>query len=193
MMMNLLAISGSLRAASTNSALTRAAAALAPDGVRVSIYEGLDSLLHFSPDRDGDAAPDAAREWRAQVGAADGVLFVTPEYAFGIPGSLKNALDWLVTSGELWRKPVVVVSASPSAKGGEHAHAALLLTLSALEAELVPESSLMVSFVSTKVGKDGTVIDAATKDALRASVEALAEAARGPAFLNSASRYQNKH
>lgn len=176
--MNLLAVSGSLRAASTNSALTRAAAALAPDGVRVRIYEGLDTLPHFSPDRDGDAAPDSVHEWRAQVGAAAGVLFVTPEYAFGIPGSLKNALDWLVTSGELWRKPVAVVSASPSAKGGEHAHAALLLTLRALEAEVAPEASLRVPFVSTKVSKDGTVTDAVTTDALRASVEALTRAAK---------------
>lgn len=176
--MNLLAVSGSLRAASTNSALTRAAAALAPEGVTVTVSELLDSLPHFSPDRDCDAAPDAARQWRAQVGAAAGVLFVTPEYAYGIPGSLKNALDWLVTSGELWRKPVAVVSASPSAKGGEHAYAALLLTLSALEAELVPEASLQVPFVSTKVSKDGTVTDAATMDALRASVETLARTVR---------------
>ncbi len=171
--MKLLAVSGSLRAASTNSILARAAALLAPEGVQVTTYEGLDSLPHFSPDRDGDAAPDATRDWRAQVGAADGVLFVTPEYAYGIPGSLKNALDWLVTSGELWRKPVAVVSASPSAKGGEHGHAALRLTLSALEAELVPEASLQVAFVTTKVSKDGAVTDAVTVDALRASVAAL--------------------
>ena len=171
--MKLLAVSGSLRAASTNSILARAAATLASNGVTVTVSELLDSLPHFSPDRDGDAAPDAARDWRAQVGAADGVLFVTPEYAFGIPGSLKNALDWLVTSGELWRKPVAVISASPSAKGGEHAHAALLLTLSALEAEIVEDASLTVPFVSTKVGKDGIVTDAATAEALRASVAAL--------------------
>ena len=177
-MTNLLAISGSLRAASTNSALTRAAAALAPDGVTVTQSELLDSLPHFSPDRDGDAAPDAAREWRTQVGAADGVLLVTPEYAFGIPGSLKNALDWLVTSGELWRKPVVVISASPSAKGGEHSHAPLRLTLSALEAEIVEDGSLTIPFVSTKVSKDGTLADAATRDALRASVAALVRATR---------------
>ncbi len=176
--MNLLVVSGSLRAASSNTALARAAATLAPDEVSTTVSELLDSLPHFSPDRDGDAAPDAAREWRAQVGAADGVLLVTPEYAFGIPGSLKNALDWLVTSGELWRKPVVVVSASPSAKGGEHAHAALKLTLSALEAEIVEEGSLTLAFISTKVGKDGTVTDAATADALRASVEALVRAVR---------------
>ena len=184
--MHLLVVSGSLRAASTNSILARAAARLAPEGVTVTNYEGLDSLPHFSPDRDSDAAPDAARDWRAQVGAADGVLFVTPEYAFGIPGSLKNALDWLVTSGELWRKPVVVVSASPSAKGGEHAHAALRLTLSALEAEIIEDASLCIPFVSTKVGKDGTVIDAATIEALRVSVAALVGAVKNrPPFLAS--------
>ncbi len=176
--MNLLAVSGSLRAASTNSALTRAAAALAPAGVTVTVSELLDSLPHFSPDRDGDAAPDAVRQWRAQVGAAAGVLLVTPEYAFGIPGSLKNALDWLVTSGGLWRKPVAVVSASPSAKGGEHAHAALRLTLSALEAEVVDAGSLTIPFVSTKVSKDGMVTDAATTDALRASMADLVEAVK---------------
>ncbi len=176
--MKLLAVSGSLRAASTNSILARAAALLVPEGVTVTSYEGLDSLPHFSPDRDGDAAPEAARDWRAQVKAADSVLFVTPEYAFGIPGSLKNALDWLVTSGELWRKPVVVVSASPSAKGGEYAHAALLLTLSALEAQIVEDGSLTIPFVSTKVGKDGTITDAATTEALRASVAALVQAVR---------------
>ena len=184
--MNLLTVSGSLRAASTNSTLARAAATLAPDEVTVTNYEGLDSLPHFSPDRDGDVAPDATRDWRAQVGAADGVLFVTPEYAFGIPGSLKNALDWLVTSGELWRKPVVVVSASPSAKGGEYAHAALRLTLSALEAEIVEDGSLSVPFVSTKVSKEGVVTDAATLDALRESVAALVRAVKNrPTFLAS--------
>ena len=177
-MITLLAISGSLRAASTNSALTRAAAVLAPDGVTVTNYDGLDSLPHFSPDRDGDAAPDAVWQWRTQVGAADGVLLITPEYAFGIPGSLKNALDWLVTSGELWRKPVAVISASPSAKGGQHAHAALCLTLSALEAQIVDDGSLSIAFVSTKVSKDGTVTDAATTDALRASVAVLIRAVR---------------
>lgn len=177
--MHLLAVSGSLRAASTNTALARAALALAPDGVRVSLFEGLDALPHFSPDGDAasEAVPQAVKDWRGAVGSADAVLFVTPEYAYGIPGSLKNALDWLVTSGELWRKPAAAVSASPSALGGEKAHAALCLTLSALEAALVEDAMLRVPFVSTKVAKDGTVSDPATRQALRASVAALARAA----------------
>ena len=175
--MNIVAISGSLRAASTNTALVRAAAALAPEGIDVAVYGGLAGLPHFSPELDGDAAPAPVQALRALLAGADGVLVCTPEYAFGMPGSLKNALDWLVTSGELWRKPVAALSASPSARGGEKAHAALVLTLSALEAATVAEASLLVPFVSTKVDKNsGNVTDPATAQALRASLDALARA-----------------
>jgi len=174
--MNIVAISGSLRAASTNTALVRAAAALAPEGIDVAVYGGLAGLPHFSPELDGDAAPAPVQALRALLAGADGVLVCTPEYAFGMPGSLKNALDWLVTSGELWRKPVAALSASPSARGGEKAHAALVLTLSALEAATVAEASLLVPFVSTKVDKSGNVTDPATALALRASLDALARA-----------------
>lgn len=121
--MKIVAISGSLRAASSNTALVRAALASPPPGVETMLYDGLASLPHFSPELDGDAAPASVWNFRAQIASADGVLICTPEYAYGIPGSLKNALDWLVTSGELWRKPVAVLSASPSALGGEKAHA----------------------------------------------------------------------
>ncbi len=172
--MRIVAISGSLRAASTNTALVRAAAALAPAGMEVTIYDGLANLPHFSPELDGDNAPAPARHLRGLLAEADGVLICTPEYAFGMPGSLKNALDWLVTSGELWRKPVAALSASPSALGGEKAHAALVLTLSALEAAIVGEASLLIPFVSTKVDKSGNVTDPATALALRASLDALA-------------------
>lgn len=174
--MNIVAISGSLRAASTNTALVRAAANLAPEGMNVAVYDGLGGLPHFSPELDGDAAPDAVRVLRGLLGKADGVLICTPEYAFGMPGSLKNALDWLVTSGELWRLPVAALSASPSALGGEKAHAALLLTLSALEAQVVADGSLCIPFVTTKVTKSGELADSATAKALRASLEALARA-----------------
>jgi len=174
--MKIVAISGSLRAASTNTALVRAAAALAPKGMEVTVYDGLGNLPHFSPELDGDNAPAAVQSLRGLTGGADGILICTPEYAFGMPGSLKNALDWLVTSGELWRKPVVALSASPSALGGEKAHAALLLTLSALEADVVADGSLRVPFVTTKVTKSGDVTDPATVLALKASLDALAQA-----------------
>lgn len=179
--MKIVAISGSLRAASTNTALVRAAAALAPDGVEVTLYDGLADLPHYSPELDGQHngsgdSPASVNHLRALLGSADGVLICTPEYAFGMPGSLKNALDWLVSSGELWRKPVAALSASPGALGGEKAHAALLLTLTALEAEIVTEASLMIPSVRTKMTKEGELTDPVLSLALQASLEALVRA-----------------
>ncbi len=179
--MKIVAISGSLRAASTNTALVRAAAALAPDSVEVTLYGGLGDLPHYSPELDGQhtgsgESPASVNELRALLADADGVLICTPEYAFGMPGSLKNTLDWLVSSGELWRKPVAVLSASPGALGGEKAHAALLLTLTALEAEIVPEASLIIPSVRTKMTKEGELTDLMLSQALQASLAALVQA-----------------
>jgi len=172
--MNIVAISGSLRAASTNTALVRAAVALAPDGMNITLYDGMADLPHYSPELDGVDPPAPVQPWRALLQEADGALICTPEYAFGMPGSLKNALDWIVSSGELWRKPVVALSASPSALGGEKAHAALLLTLTALEAQIVEAGSLCIPFSRTKLDTSGAITDAPTAQTLRASLDALA-------------------
>ena len=112
----LVAISGSLKQSSTNSALVRAMCDAAPD--HVEVWDGLGALPHFSPDDDGGAPVASLRD---AVTRADALLVATPEYAGGMPGSLKNALDWLVGTGELYDKPVVVVSAAPSPERGVHA------------------------------------------------------------------------
>ena len=171
--MKIVAVSGSLRAASSNTALVRAVVSLVPPDIEITLYDGLAGLPHFSPELDGPNLPDAVKSLRLQMASADGVLICTPEYAFGMPGSLKNALDWLVSSGELWRKPVAVLSASPSALGGEKAHAALVLTLRALEAEIVEAASLQIPFVSTKLNAEKEVSDPATLAALQTSLTAL--------------------
>src|SRR5262249_37658099 len=101
--MKILAISGSLRAGSTNTALLRATASLAPKGVEVLLFDGLRELPHFSPEIDGDDSPAPVVHLRESLAAADAVLICTPEYAFGMPGSLKNALDWCVSSAEFDR------------------------------------------------------------------------------------------
>lgn len=184
--MNIVAISGSLRAASSNAALLRAAIALAPAGMDIVVYNGLDGLPHYSPERDHHytptlgASPAPVEALRSAVRSADGALLCTPEYAYGIPGSLKNALDWLVSSGELWRKPVAVVSASPSANGGDKAFAALLLTLSALEAAVPERARLVVPFVKTELGPNEALARPATVDALGAVLDALAQAVAAP-------------
>jgi NAD(P)H-dependent FMN reductase len=113
----LVAISGSLDPALSNTALIRALSSIeAPD--RVAVWEGVGELPHFRPDGE---ATDPVQGLRRAVATADLVLIATPEYAGGMPGSLKNALDWLVGSGELYGKPVVVVSAAPSVDRGGNA------------------------------------------------------------------------
>jgi len=177
--MKILAVSGSLRASSTNSALVRTVGECADAAVEFVVFEGLDTLPHYSPELDRAAElPASVLEWRRQLASTDGVLICTPEYAFGMPGSLKNALDWVVSSGELWRKPVAALSASPSALGGEKAHAALLLTLMALEAHTVEAASLSIAFSRSKVTPEGSVKDEATLSALKNSLDALVSAAR---------------
>jgi chromate reductase len=174
--MRILAISGSLRANSTNTALVRATVALAPDHMECLIYNGLADLPQFSPEIDDENSPASVISLREQLQAADGVFICTPEYAFGVPGSLKNALDWTVSSGEFWGKPVAVVSASPLATGGDKAHAALLLTLTALGAKVPERAKLMVPTINKKLNANGEVSDSETKQALVRVLDVLAQA-----------------
>ena len=121
----LLAVSGSLRAASANTALLRAAARLAPEGVELVLYGGLATLPHFNPDLDdldAGTAPPPVMDLRSRLDASDGVLISSPEYAHGVPGALKNAIDWVVSSGQIYEKPVALLNAS---MGATHAHASL--------------------------------------------------------------------
>jgi NAD(P)H-dependent FMN reductase len=110
--MRILAISGSLRAASSNGAVLKAAAMLAPPDMHLVPYGGLACLPHFNPDHDIDPAPGPVLTLRREIGLADGLLIASPEYAHGVPGSLKNALDWLVSSLEFPDKPVALINAS---------------------------------------------------------------------------------
>ena len=130
--MKIIAICGSLRAQSSNRALLQAAVKLAPEGIEVTIYEGLATLPHFNPDDDEEGAtpPPPVAELRSLLAAADGILISSPEYAHGVPGSLKNALDWLVSDGALVDKPVALISASPV--GGQYAQASLVETLTTM-------------------------------------------------------------
>src|SRR5262249_34365639 len=120
--MLVLAISGSLRTESSNTTLLRAAARLAPPGVDVVLYEGMGHLPHFNPDLDGEGAapPPAVADLRARVGAADAVMICSPEYAHGVPGSMKNLLDWLVSTTGLSGQPNALRNAPPRSR---HAHA----------------------------------------------------------------------
>ena len=145
--MQLLAISGSLRAASSNSVLLLVAARLAPENVEVQLYEHMGELPHFNPELD---SPEVVVQLKQAVVEADGVLFCTPEYVHGLPGSLKNLLDWLVSDGELWDKPVAVLSARKS----EFAEPQLREILKTLMALVCEEASVLVSFPTNKMSVD---------------------------------------
>lgn len=156
-MPRILVINGSTRAASTNGSLIQAITNLGGDRAQFIRYPSVTDLPHFNPDLDVDPAPEAVTRFRAMLKDADGVLICTPEYAMGVPGSLKNALDWTVSTADFRQKPVMLVTASLS---GEKAHASLLETLTVIEAVIKPATTVLVQFARTKVTADGTISDA---------------------------------
>ena len=163
----ILAISGSLRENSSNNAVINAAAGMVNCDVNFSVYKGLGSLPHFDDSKEPAAE---VLELRKLLQEADGVLICSPEYAFGVPGVLKNALDWTVSSGELVNKPLALITA---ATGGDKAHASLLLTFQALSARLTDETKLLIQFVRSKMDNKGQVNDEATLAAIRSVVNGL--------------------
>ncbi len=176
------ALSGSLRPASSNTALLRAAAAHAPQGVTFDFYEGLGALPPFDPGLDLDPskylAPPPVVDLRDRIAAADALLICTPEYAFGMPGVLKNALDWTVSMSVMEGKPVAAWAASPMGHGpfgvgGSRAHQGLVWVLSALGTRFVEEASLVLPLIRTKLDGAGNVKDPATEKALDDSLQAL--------------------
>nr|WP_251029285.1 NADPH-dependent FMN reductase [Pseudomonas fluorescens] len=154
-MVRLLAVSGSLRQASSNSILLRATELLCPEGMLVAHYEGVGELPHFNPDLLEDP-PEAVIELRSIIGQADGLLFSCPEYARGIPGAFKNMLDWLVSSEEFPGKPVALFNASPRAS---HAQAALRLVLETMSASIIEEASMTVNLLSSRLNVESIATD----------------------------------
>src|SRR4029077_15974928 len=118
---------------SSNTALLRAAAALVPEGMEITFYAGLGDLPHFNPDLE-DSEPPSVTDLRRQVQAADGLLISSPEYAHGVPGVLKNALDWLVGGFEFIDKPIALLNPSPHSR---FAHPQLLETVRVMSANVI--------------------------------------------------------
>jgi NAD(P)H-dependent FMN reductase len=171
MIIKILGISGSLKSGSVNTNILKAISALAPGNVVVKIYNAIDSLPHFNPDLNGNLLP--VTNFRQKLKEADGVIISTPEYAFGVPGVLKNALDWVVSSGELNKKPVVAISASPLFSGGDKALASLLLTLTALGANMDADSSLSINDVKSKITETGEISNNETISKLKLLLDKL--------------------
>lgn len=159
-----LTISGSLRAGSSNSTLLTAASLVAPPGITVSAYTDLAALPAFNPDLEEGPGPlpNAVTHWRTAIAGSDALLFSSPEYAHGVPGVLKNALDWLVGGSEFVGKRVGVLSASAASR---FAHPQLIETLTVMSATVVPEATRVLDIPrrgadAAQLAADSTVASA---------------------------------
>jgi len=167
----ILAISGSLRRNSINRTVLRAAAASASqDGALVVIADSARELPHFDPDLESEP-PEPVLRFRAACEEAAGVLLAVPEYTFGIPGSFKNALDWTVGSGSLYRKPITLLDVAPPGRGA-HVREALDLVFRAHGADVGCRS---VPVTRSDHNTAGEVDDPRVIGELRAVVAELAK------------------
>jgi chromate reductase, NAD(P)H dehydrogenase (quinone) len=176
--MRVLGISGSLRAASYNTSLLREAVALAPEGVEVELFEGLDRLPPYNEDHDTeDELPEVAR-LRSQIAASDAVLFATPEYNGALPGQLKHAVDWASrpygAGSSLWGKPVAVVGASVTDYGAMWAQDQLRRALGIAGARVL-EADLPIAKAQALFDENGELADEETRERLAELVGALVE------------------
>ena len=175
-MTRILLISGSTRGASTNSALIRTAAAVAPEGIQTATTDALTALPHFNPDHDVEPLPAPVADLRAAIEAADAVLVCTPEYAGTLPGSMKNLLDWTVGGTVMTGKPVAWVNAAADGRRGGGAHATLATVLGYVQARIVEDACRHVPVARDAIGADGLVADEATRDAIADALKKLAAA-----------------
>ena len=158
----ILAIAGSLRAASLNTALLHAIARLAPADYAIRIYPGLGELPLFNPDLDADSLP-AVTSLRDAILAADVLLLASPEYAHGVSGPMKNALDWMVGNESFIDKPLVLLNAAPRAT---HAQAALRETVRTMSARLIDEACISLPLLGSGLDADGIAADPALRRAI---------------------------
>ncbi|HKH60629.1 MAG TPA: NAD(P)H-dependent oxidoreductase [Flavitalea sp.] len=165
----ILAISGSTRQCSTNLDLINSIIQLYSNKLNIRIFKGLTDIPHFNPDLDSDNPPIDVSTFRKQLREADGILICTPEYAMGVPGTLKNAIDWTVSSMELSHKPVALIVASTA---GQKAHQSLMETLRILEADIPDLCSLWISHAKAKV-KGDTIIDTLALAQVRKVMDSL--------------------
>ena len=180
----ILLISGSLRASSTNTAVLRTARAVASDAITTVLYGGMGALPHFNPDddREGEPVHPAVADLRRAVSAADALLVCTPEYAGALPGSFKNLLEWTVGDASTYERPVAWINASgPAApSGGADAHESLSKVLGYVGANVVEAACARIPLTRDVVGADGVIADQALRERIAQVLTTLARHVADP-------------
>lgn len=176
MTMRLLALCGSLREKSSNRTLLEGAATLTPDGVTLAIYEGLADLPHFNPDIEDENQPDSVTAFREALTKADGIVISSPEYAHGVPGALKNALDWVVGTSELVEKPIALFNASPRST---YAVAQLSETLTVMSGRLIDDAHVTVQMAGRALPEGGIAADEELAPIIRGALTRFVAAIKG--------------
>lgn len=152
----ILAISGSTRSQSANLQLIRYIADLYKDQLKIEIYTQIGELPHFNPDLDNENVPEIITTFRTKIEKADGVIICTPEYVFSLPGSLKNAIEWTVSTIVFSDKPTALITASSS---GEKAHESLQLIMRTLGIKTNDETQLWLNSIKSKIDSAGNIKD----------------------------------
>ncbi len=174
--MDILAIVGSLRRDSYNRAVLRAAQDLAPDGMTVTEHPlGDIPLYNFDVEQQGDPEPVTA--YKRAIATADALLIITPEYQHGVPGVLKNALDWASRpprESPLQGKPAAIMGASPGMTGTARAQTQLRQTLVYNGCPILPPPEVLISRVRERV-TDGELTDEGTRERIQAALNRFAD------------------
>ncbi|HLN18845.1 MAG TPA: NAD(P)H-dependent oxidoreductase [Patescibacteria group bacterium] len=173
----ILAIAGSLRKGSYNMASLRAARDLAPEEMKIEIFEKLREIPPFNQDEENNP-PEAVRELKEKIKAADAILFATPEYNYSVPGVLKNAIDWASRpyGQNAWEgKPVAILGASIGNIGTARAQYHLRQSFVFLDMHALNRPEVMISNAEEKFGAKGDITDEHTREKIRELLEALAK------------------
>ncbi|MGH1365874.1 MAG: NADPH-dependent FMN reductase [Calditrichia bacterium] len=171
-MLTILAISGSTRAQSTNTLILQFLQRQFADSIHIELFEGLANLPHFNPDLDKAPLPESVVELRNKIDRADGVIFCTPEYVFSLPGALKNAIEWTVSTTVFSEKPVALITASTE---GTKAHEALNLIMRTIYSNVNEQTNLLLQGVRGQFDTEGNIKNKHLKQELCKLMEAFLE------------------
>ncbi|PKL78616.1 MAG: FMN reductase [Ignavibacteriae bacterium HGW-Ignavibacteriae-4] len=168
--MNILAISGSTKSNSTSHHILNHIKSIYRSHLVLNIFDGIDKLPHFNPGIADEDLPKEVLDFRNRIAVADGVIFCTPEYVFSIPGSLKNAIEWCVSTTVFSHKPTAIIVAAAS---GEKAYESLGLIMTTIETILPEESKLLIQGAKGKVNTTGEITDSDTLEQIERVIQSL--------------------